>query len=299
MKCAYLLVLGPIVAIALPVHPAKDARAGLLNARGLRGETAHSDAPAATAPSKQCIERRDSLQRQLDLVLKETKVIEAQCRAMAENYEKQLKPHRKMNEILAKRVKDKYDESDIYPRYHQLYTGIMCSKVFKAYHRDDAKERIEIKEICTGKREIPDKLEKDLLDDQMIRNMTSALKKVTGNKDWRTLCPQSEPLEKEVTAATKRKKDIVDGCADKEKKYKAELVASQKETNDLIAKDQNHVTKEPQIKAKAKVDVRNCFCHTIMTYKDKKECQKDGGRNVCIQSFHTQTCIHQKKCKPS
>lgn len=207
---------------------------------------------------------------------------------MAANYEKQLKPQRKMNEVLAKRVKDKYDESDIYPRYHQLYTGIMCSKVFKAYHRDDAKERIEIQEICKGKREIPDELEKDLLDDQMIRNMTSALKKVTGTKDWRTLCPQSEPLEKEVTAATKRRQKIIDGCKDREEKYKAELKAEQKETNDLIAKDQNHVTKEPQIKAKAKADVKNKFCHTIMTYKDKK-----GGQKV-IQSFHTQTCIHQQ-----
>jgi len=285
MKCAYLLVLGPLVAIALPVHPGKDARAGLLNARGLRG---HDPVPSAAAPSKQCIERRDQLQRQLDLVLQETKSIEGQCRAMAENYEKQLKPQKKMNEILAKRVKDKYDESDIYPRYHQLYTGIMCSKVFKGYHRDDAKARIEIVEICKGKKEIPDELEKDLLDDQMIRNMTSALKKVKGKKDWRTLCPQSEPLEKEVTEATKRKNNIVRGCQERETKYKAELTAEQKKTNDLIAKDQNHVTKEPQIKAKAKADVKNKFCHTIMTYKDKKDGQK------VIQSFHTQTCIQQQ-----
>lgn len=280
-----LFVASATLAGALAAHLAADESAGQLQVHGLRG--GQSPEP----PSKECIARRDAAANELNQLQQVQAAAAAKCDAEIKHEQEMVELLKKNNEALKGQVaKTTADNAKYEGLQYEWYNGIMCEKVYKAYYKGNpagmAERRIQLREICAGKRPVPEEFEKSLINlKKMPSNTTAVLAKPLIVAFGVFACPQATPLENEVAATKTQIAAKENECKAAKSHFEGETARLNKEKTELDTSIAGRMDPKPQLKIDARNKVKGMWCGVLGT---DTTCGAD--RVTVIKSFHDQKC---------
>jgi len=207
--------------------------------------------------SVECSNKVSRLSDETNRLLVQHQKIDSQC-ADAMRYYKDMIVSVDKSIAHLKSSSDAQDSDEqLKEEYRQRYTGMMCTKTYEAFFLNDKDARIEVLEICMGRKSLAP---------------PSSFLRHRARLDQGGSCPQADAMQKRVDTLRTSLSTKAAECRAKKMKLRSELNEKRATEDKLEDKYYGHHSNKAQLKSQVANEVESKFCAVIQSnYKLSEE----------------------------
>lgn len=206
--------------------------------------------------SIECSNKVSRLSDETDRLLTQHQRIDSECARSLRYYRSMISHVDKSIAALESRNHDHDSNAQLSKEYESRYTAMMCSKTYEAFYNDDQKARVEVLEICMGRKTVG----------------PSSFLGHRAQVDKSGDCPQAESMQRRVDTLRASLSTKAAECRANKMKLKTELHEKRATEDKLEDEYYSHHSNKAELKSAAANKVEGRFCSVIQAnYKLREE----------------------------
>lgn len=208
--------------------------------------------------SVECSNKVTRLSDETDRLLVSHQNVDRQCAQSLKYYKDMIASVDKSIAHLKSNSDAQESDAQIKEEYRERYTGMMCTKTYEAFFLKDKDARLEVLEICMGRKS--------------LAPSSGSFLKHRAQVDRSGACPQAEAMQKRVNMLRASLSTKAAECRSRKTELRNELTEKRATEDELEDKYYGHHDNKAQLRSQAASEVEGKFCPVIQSnYKFSEE----------------------------